>query len=782
MVVDWRRGDKISNRWEILRIFGGPGRSGMGIVYVVYDPKFREMLAAKTFQDKVFADNPQIADRFMQEALVWVNLEAHQNVVEAHFVEKIVGKLFLFLEYVSGGDLGSWIGTPRLTEDLPQVLRFAIQFCDGMIHALPKDIEAHRDIKPQNCLITQDKVLKVTDFGLAKVLGGFDLAYIRRVNAVRQHSGNLAKALRDADSSDVSGTPPYMAPEQFCDANLVDVRSDIYSFGVMLFQMVTGRLPFIVQVRTRKEAWEKYRRAHQSQLPPAPSTQSSTLNIIVKTCLAKEPAHRFANFREVREALAEIYEGLIGHPAPQPVTGVELTAQRLINRSHSLNNLGLLGPALEAAEECIRSYPSIADCWSNKGAILAAMERRNEALVCYERAIALKPDYHHALVNKAATLTRLDRPAEAIECCNEALASDRRDAKAWHNKGDALAELGRERDALTCYDRALRYDPRLPQAWNNRACALMQLMVRELGMTVVLRESGHFTVITADTSKEEALESERLADSQTPHGYLFRLLPSALKSFSRALEIDQQYANARHGLRSAFDFALANLPRTYQSEGWLWKTAVQDEACLEKLFKTLFQLTTHVEFHPRYLSELKRSSLAPILSDNQAIMDLLLTIMNELLAHDMDPSSLLKDTDNRFRLGLHALNTRLLKIGLLEVPTATAGTLSPMLETIGETLHVAKSMNEAGIMYRRLCEFETALRCYELALRLYEAAGDLKFCGHMYYNRGKVYISRQGPGDREFARESFTRALALYQDLGLEEDIKAAQAQLDALT
>src|SRR5579862_9377397 len=85
-------------------------------------------------------------------------------------VEKIQGKPFLFLEYVSGGDLAAWIGTPRLTEDISQVLRFAVQFCDGMIHALSKGIRAHRDIKPRNCLITVDGTLKVTDFGLAKLL------------------------------------------------------------------------------------------------------------------------------------------------------------------------------------------------------------------------------------------------------------------------------------------------------------------------------------------------------------------------------------------------------------------------------------------------------------------------------------------------------------------------------------------------------------------------------------------------------------------------------------
>src|ERR1044071_3278550 len=165
MATEWQIGDRVQNRWQICDI----KRGGMGIVYVVYDYEHRNAYAAKTFQDEVFARNPVLAQRFTQESLTWVNLDAHQNIAQARFVQTIKGKPYLFLEYVSGGDLSDWIGSQRLTEDLLQVLRFAIHFCDGMTHALSKGIQAHRDIKPQNCLITRDGTLKVTDFGLAKM-------------------------------------------------------------------------------------------------------------------------------------------------------------------------------------------------------------------------------------------------------------------------------------------------------------------------------------------------------------------------------------------------------------------------------------------------------------------------------------------------------------------------------------------------------------------------------------------------------------------------------------
>ena len=115
---DWQIGDTIPDpntgkgRWEIHDIKYG----GMAVVYVAYDHDLREAVAIKTFRDDIFSANSRVADLFVQEALAWVNLDVHENVVQAKMVERILGKPYLFLEFVSGGDLGGWIGKVRLKQ------------------------------------------------------------------------------------------------------------------------------------------------------------------------------------------------------------------------------------------------------------------------------------------------------------------------------------------------------------------------------------------------------------------------------------------------------------------------------------------------------------------------------------------------------------------------------------------------------------------------------------------------------------------------------------------
>jgi len=457
MSIHWQIGEKLQNRWEIYEIKHG----GMGIVYIVYDHEWHEPFTAKTFREELFAKNPLIADRFLQEAQTWVNLDKHQNVTEARIVERIGGKPFLFLEYVSGGDLGSWIGTSRLTGNLPQVLRFAIQFCDGMIHALSKGIKAHRDIKPQNCLITHDNFLKVTDFGLAKVFESDDLQpSTENVTAVEGLRADLSQ------TGIAVGTLPYMAPEQFDDAKHLDRRADIYSFGIMLFQMITGRLPFLGQT------WQDFEHLHKTQPPPPLPINNSQLAAIVDTCLAKNPSARFADFDIVKEQLISVYEELTGKVAPHPAVGKELDAASWNNKGWNLYNLGRYKEAISCYERALELRPDLEQAWNNKGIALGELGQVKAELQCYDQAIRLNPHYAEPWSNKGVVLDDAGKQNEALYCYDQALKCNPYYEKAWYNKARTLFDLGEMADALTHLDRALKLNPHDYLAWTMKGNTL----------------------------------------------------------------------------------------------------------------------------------------------------------------------------------------------------------------------------------------------------------------------------------------------------------------------
>jgi len=457
----WQVGDQIQGRWEIYKILQG----GVGVVYVVYDHQFHEPFAAKTFRDEVLANSPLIADRFMQEVLAWVKLDVHPNVTQARMMERIEGKPFLFLEYVSGGDLGGWIGTPRLLEDLPQTLRFAIQFCDGMIHAVSKGIRAHRDIKPRNCLITRDGVLKVTDFGLAKPL-----------EEEKKLAGIADMVARNPDFSLTAttvGTCTHMAPEQFDNAAQVDLRADIYSFGVMLYQMVTGELPFLGQT------WEELEHLHKTKPPRYLLGFDRRLADMIQTCLEKDPARRFPDFVQLRDSLGGVYQSIVGSPPPEPVRGTALTAVEWNNKGSSLDNLGRRAESIACYDVALRLDPELVSAWFNKGVALFVSHRVEEAIACYEQALKLDPKSEQAWSNKGVALKSLGKIQEAITCYDRALQLNPRYANAWVNKGVALRALGKNEEALSYYDRALKLNPGDENGWTNKGNALSAIGRRE---------------------------------------------------------------------------------------------------------------------------------------------------------------------------------------------------------------------------------------------------------------------------------------------------------------
>lgn len=317
----WQIGDKIQGRYEVTDVKGGPGKSGMGIVYIATDQLLYPLVstipdrearyesekkfgsgrfAIKTFQNRFLRDKDTI-NRFIQEAEVWIKLGEHDNIVRAHYVQKIEGKPYIFLEYIDGGDITRWVG--KIT--VHQALDFAIQFCTGMDYAYKKLRIIHRDIKPGNILIAKDKIVKITDFGLASALPG------------RTEKLHLILHGSPAVSSG-RGTLLYMPPEQFSEdiqrqfsfkPRPVTIRTDIYSFGVTFYYLLTERLP----TGTPGDSDYKIISRIFNENPISPMQVSNDiprkLDQLIMKCLEKDPKDRYKDFKELRKNLKEIQKG-----------------------------------------------------------------------------------------------------------------------------------------------------------------------------------------------------------------------------------------------------------------------------------------------------------------------------------------------------------------------------------------------------------------------------------------------------------------------------------------
>ena len=254
----------------------------------------RRWFALKTLQSGTLPDMIDL-QRFERECLVWSTLLPHPNVVRALTADRL-GDItaFVLLEYIGGGNLRDRI---RGEFDLTKALGIALDVCRGMQFLQDSAGIVHRDLKPENILLTSGGTAKVTDFGLVRT-GPVSVATgLSNVNA----DALVADVVLTEDGL-VAGSVPYMSPEQFLGLQ-ADTRSDIYAFGVVLYELFSGRHPF------EASDFEGYRRCHLEELPApfvAMADGPVELGDLVLKCLAKGPDERFQDFAALGARLSEM--------------------------------------------------------------------------------------------------------------------------------------------------------------------------------------------------------------------------------------------------------------------------------------------------------------------------------------------------------------------------------------------------------------------------------------------------------------------------------------------
>jgi serine/threonine-protein kinase len=272
-----RPGVTFAGRYEVKEILGA---GGMGVVYRAFDRELQEPVAIKTLKPEAMAGGSAGLERFKQEIRLARKI-AHRNVVRTYDLGEQNGMYYLTMEYVEGTSLKQLI-VSRGKLPVSVTLTVGKQICRALEVAHAEGV-IHRDIKPQNIVVEPSGFLKVMDFGIARL------------------ANPKGKGLTEAGTS--IGTPDYMSPEQLSGAEL-DPRSDLYAAGVVLFECVTGRVPFEAET-----TWALVAK-HLEEEPPDPRKLNSdvppALAAVILKAMAKTPANRYATATEMHDALARL--------------------------------------------------------------------------------------------------------------------------------------------------------------------------------------------------------------------------------------------------------------------------------------------------------------------------------------------------------------------------------------------------------------------------------------------------------------------------------------------
>jgi len=246
------------------------GEGGMGKVYLAENQMIGQQVAIKIL-DPILARNPDLRERFAQEARIQVALQ-HQNIVRVLNAQSSEELSFLIMEYIDGQSLDKVLKR-RGKLSVDESIKIFSQVLDGVGYAHDKGV-IHRDLKPSNIMVCADGTTKVTDFGIAKVLGD-------------------TKLTRTGTSM---GSPDYMSPEQVLGKKDIDHRTDIYSLGATLYEMLTGRPPFVIENGGAADSDFLVKQAHLKNLPIQPHRLDMSIGLslsyAVLTAMGKDPKSR----------------------------------------------------------------------------------------------------------------------------------------------------------------------------------------------------------------------------------------------------------------------------------------------------------------------------------------------------------------------------------------------------------------------------------------------------------------------------------------------------------
>ena len=290
------RGDSEFLSTDRYKVIGKLGEGGMGVVYMVYDRKLERPVALKVLRSSLFEDAASVL-RFRREAEKLTSLN-HPNVVSFHGVEEVNGNQVLVMELLEGSTLDKHLSRPPIATD--QALSLVAQIADGLNYLHQSNV-VHRDLAPSNIFVLPEGTVKIIDFGIAHLVS-------------------------DNETEKRPGTAAYLAPEQLRNEPC-DIRSDIWSFGVIAYEMLAGRLPWPANVDRPPERRYEPDWSALSHIPAA-------IRALLRQCLQPDRRRRLAGLlyarKQIEDALAALHVRLTllaVRAADIPVSSKNIIAQ-----------------------------------------------------------------------------------------------------------------------------------------------------------------------------------------------------------------------------------------------------------------------------------------------------------------------------------------------------------------------------------------------------------------------------------------------------------------------
>jgi serine/threonine protein kinase len=478
---------QFGDKYEVMGLLG---QGGMGSVYKVKDRDLNAFFAIKVLRTE-FAKEAGAVKRFEQEAVSASQL-THPNLVAVYkhgIMDRAQGEPFLIMDYVEGDSLSALIMRDGYMP-VPRALEIFIQTCDAVSHAHMKGL-LHRDLKPSNVLIARSEngtdFVKLVDFGIAKILPAADVQ-----NPGLTQTGELL------------GSPLYMSPEQ-CLGELLDVRSDIYSLGCLMYEVLSGAPPFSapnpikIIFKHLNEIPSPIRRPLSGHEIPPP------LEAMVLRCLEKKPADRYQSVAELASDLVLLRDGkktkwqkkLVARnifPVKKAAMALALccTAVGAAWFANSTNSNGGIRPSgptttvqtasvaptateknvlIDSCTREIANHPRDPNWYFMRGTAYREIGEHKKALSDLTKALSLNPpNLKEVFRARAWTYNQLDEYRKSLADCNAAIKIDPSYEEAYISRSRAYCGLGNAKAGLADADRGVQLNPTDYAAYWNRAC------------------------------------------------------------------------------------------------------------------------------------------------------------------------------------------------------------------------------------------------------------------------------------------------------------------------